>query len=72
MGTFFKGDKGKDYLKISNYYLQFARFRMETEEDENINKPRQIDNLTQQANCDNEVRLFKCSYCDRHFAKEAV
>ena len=41
MGTFLKGDKGKDYLKISNYYLQFARFRMETEEDENINKPRQ-------------------------------
>ena len=45
---------------------------METEEDENINKPRQIDILTQQATCDNEVRPFKCSYCDRHFAKEAV
>ena len=44
---------------------------METEEDENINKPRQIDNLTQQATCD-EVRPFKCSYCDRHFTKEAV
>ena len=56
MGPFFKGDKGKDYLKISNHYLQFATFRMETEEDENINKPRQIDNLTQQATCDNEVR----------------
>lgn len=41
---------------------------METEEDENINKPRQIDNLTQQATCD-EVRPFKCSYCDRHFTK---
>ncbi|KAM7449466.1 hypothetical protein ABFA07_002610 [Porites harrisoni] len=27
---------------------------METEEDENINKPRQIDNLTQQATCENE------------------
>ena len=72
MGTFLKWDKGKDYLKISNYYLQFARFRMETEEDENINKPRQIDILTQQATCDNKVRPFKCSYCDRHFAKEAV
>ena len=71
MGTFFKGDKGKGYLKISNYYLYFARFRMETEEDENINKPRQIDNLTQQATCD-EVRPFKCSYCDRHCTKEAV
>ena len=45
---------------------------METEEDENFNKPRQIDILTQQATCDNEVRPFKCSYCDRHFAKEAV
>ena len=44
---------------------------METEEDENINKSRQIDNLTQQATCD-EVRPFKCSYCDRHFTKEAV
>ena len=44
---------------------------METEEDENINKPRQIDNLTQQATCD-KVRPFKCSYCDRHFTKEAV
>lgn len=72
MGTFFKGDKGKGYLKISNYYLYFARFRMETEEDENINKPRQIDNLTQQATCENEVRPLKCSFCDRHFAKEAV
>ena len=56
MGPFFKGDKGKDYLKISNHYLQFATFRMETEEDENINKPSQIDNLTQQATRDNEVR----------------
>ena len=56
MGPFFKGDKGKDYLKISNHYLQFATFRMETEEDQNINKPRQIDNLTQQATCDNDVR----------------
>ena len=41
---------------------------METEEDENINKRRQIDNLTQQATCD-EVRPFKCSYYDRHFTK---
>ena len=62
MGTFFKGDKGKDYLKISNDYLEFARFRMDTEEDENINKPRQIDNLTQQATCDNEVRPFKAVF----------
>lgn len=31
---------------------------MEIVEDENINKPREIDNLTQQALCDNEVRAL--------------